>query len=100
MRVLRPHGRLVNIGGAAAATAPIESATLRGSSLQVLGYTNNELTPQLRNDALIRVVQEALAGRLTVDHEPVPLGRRDCGVDTTSGRSSGRSHRSDPGSWS
>jgi NADPH:quinone reductase len=73
MRVLRPRGRLVNIGSAAAATAPIESATLRSSSLQVRGYTNNELTPQLRNAALIRVAQEALAGRLTVEHEPAPL---------------------------
>lgn len=73
MRVLRPHGRLVNIGGAAAAAAPIESATLRSSSLQVLGYTNNDLAPQQRNDALIRVVQEAVAGRVTVDHEPIPL---------------------------
>jgi NADPH:quinone reductase-like Zn-dependent oxidoreductase len=73
LRVLRPHGRLVNIGSAAAATAPFESATLRSSSLQVLGYTNNELTPQERNDALTRVVAEALAGRLTVDHEPVQL---------------------------
>jgi NADPH:quinone reductase-like Zn-dependent oxidoreductase len=73
LRVLRPRGRLVNIGSAAAATAPMESATLRSSSLQVLGYTNNELTPQQRNDAFIRVVQEAVAGRLTVDHEAVPL---------------------------
>jgi NADPH:quinone reductase-like Zn-dependent oxidoreductase len=73
LRVLRPRGRLVNIGSAAASTARIESATLRGSSLQVLGYTNNELTPRLRNDAMVRVVEEALAGRLTVDHEPAPL---------------------------
>jgi len=41
--------------------------------LRVLGYTNNELTPQQRNDALTRVVAEAVAGRLTVDHEPVQL---------------------------
>jgi NADPH2:quinone reductase len=73
LRVLRPHGRLVNIGGAAAPAAPIESATLRSSSLRVLGYTNNELSPQQRNEALTRVVQEAMDGRLTVDHEPVPL---------------------------
>jgi NADPH:quinone reductase-like Zn-dependent oxidoreductase len=72
-RVLRPRGRLVNIGSAAAAAAPMESATLRGSSLQVLGYTNNDLTPQQRNEALTRVVQEALAGTLTVDHESVSL---------------------------
>jgi NADPH:quinone reductase len=73
MRVLRPHGRLVNIGGAAAPTATFDSATLRGSSLRVLGYTNNELDPQQRNDALLRVVAELVAGRLTVDHEAVPL---------------------------
>jgi NADPH2:quinone reductase len=63
----------VNIGSAASATASIESATLRSSSLQVLGHTKNDLSPELRNDALIRVVQEALAGRLTVEHEAVPL---------------------------
>jgi len=73
LRVLQAHGRLVNIGGAAAPTATIDSATLRGSSLRVLGYTNNELDPQQRNDALIRVVQEVVAGRLTVDHEAVSL---------------------------
>ena len=72
-RVLRPHGRLVNLGSSAAATASFESATLRSASLQVLGYTNNELTPQQRNEALGHVVQEAIAGRLTVDHERVPL---------------------------
>ena len=54
-------------------TATIDSATLRGSSLRVLGYTNNELDPQQRNDALIRVVQEVVAGRLTVDREAASL---------------------------
>ena len=73
MRVLRPHGRLVNLGSSAAATAPMESATLRSSSLRVLGYTNNDLSPQLRAEALTHVVQEAAAGRLTVDHERLPL---------------------------
>jgi NADPH:quinone reductase-like Zn-dependent oxidoreductase len=73
MRALRPHGRLVNLGGSAAPTAPMESATLRSSSLRVLGYTNNELSPQLRSEALTHVVREAAAGRLTVDHERVPL---------------------------
>jgi NADPH:quinone reductase len=73
LRVLRPRGRLVNIGAAAAPVATFDSATLRSSSLQVLGYTNNELDPQQRNDALIRVVQESVAGRLTVDHETVLL---------------------------
>jgi NADPH2:quinone reductase len=73
LRALRPHGRLVNLGSSAGETAPIDSSTLRSRSLQVLGYTNNELTPDQRRDALIRVVQEAAEGRLVVDHERVPL---------------------------
>ena len=64
LRVLRQHGRLVNLGGSAGEIAPITSSTLRGQSLRVLGYTNNELTPDQRRDALLRVVEEAAAGRL------------------------------------
>lgn len=73
LRVLRPGGRLVNLGGSAAPTAPLDSPTLRGGSLRVLGYTNNALTPQQRRDALGVVVEEAVAGRLTVAHQAVPL---------------------------
>jgi len=73
LRVLRPHGRLVNLGSSAAETSPIDSSTLRSRSLRVLGYTNNELTPEQRAGALAHVVDEVFAGRLTVAHEPVPL---------------------------
>jgi NADPH:quinone reductase-like Zn-dependent oxidoreductase len=73
LRALRPHGRLVNLGSSAAETAPIDSSTLRSRSLRVLGYTNNELTPPQRAEALTHVVDEALAGRLTVAHQRVPL---------------------------
>lgn len=72
-RALSPYGRLVNLGSSAAETAPLDSSTLRSKSLQVLGYTNNELTPAQRCEALTRVVQEAACGRLAVDHERVPL---------------------------
>lgn len=73
LRVLRPGGRLVNLGGSAAPTAPIDSATLRGGSLRVLGYTNNALTPEQRRDAFTVVAEEAAAGRLRVEHQAVPL---------------------------
>jgi len=73
LRVLRPHGRLVNLGGSAAETSPIDSSTLRSRSLRLLGYTNNDLTPEQRAGALTHVVDEVLAGRLTAAHEPVPL---------------------------
>lgn len=73
LRTLRPGGRLVNLGGAAGATAPLESATLRGGSLDVLGYTNNDLTVEQRADAIGTIAEYVRAGRLTVDHEQVPL---------------------------
>jgi NADPH2:quinone reductase len=74
LRALHPHGRLVNLGSSAAETAPLDSSTLRSRSLRVLGYTNNELTRSQRAEALAHVVDEVLAGRLTVAHHRVPLG--------------------------
>ena len=73
LRTLRPGGRLVNLGSAAGETAPLESATLRGGSLRVLGYTNNELTTDQRSEALHTIADHAAAGRLSVDYETVPL---------------------------
>ena len=73
IRVLKPTGRLVNLGGSAAPTATFDSATLRGRSLQLLGYTNNALTPEQRATALLAVVGHAVAGRMTVDYDRVAL---------------------------
>ena len=75
LRALGPGGRLVNLGGSASPTAPIDSATLRSRSLRVLGYTNNELSAEQRRDALREVVRHAAAGELRVEHEVVPLDR-------------------------
>ncbi|MEU4424013.1 zinc-binding alcohol dehydrogenase family protein [Actinoplanes sp. NPDC024001] len=73
LRVLRPGGRLVNLGGSAAPTAPFDSATLRAGSLRILGYTNNALTVAERAESLTVVAEHAAAGRLAVAHEVVPL---------------------------
>ncbi|MEV4805496.1 zinc-binding alcohol dehydrogenase family protein [Nonomuraea sp. NPDC049421] len=73
LRVLRPHGRLVNLGGSAGETSPLDSATLRSRSLRLLGYTNNELTREQRAAAVAKVAELAASGRLHVDHEAVPL---------------------------
>ncbi len=54
-------------------TAPIDSATLRGGSLRILGYTNNALSPADRSAAVARIAAHAAAGELTVAHETVPL---------------------------
>ena len=59
LRTLRHYGRLVQLGSAAAETAPIDSSTLRGRCLRLLGYTNNELTAMQRADALNTVLSYA-----------------------------------------
>jgi NADPH2:quinone reductase len=73
LRALRPHGRLVNLGSAAGETASIDSATLRSNSLDVLGYTNNDLTTEQRAAAIEVIAEHVRAGELTLDHEVVAL---------------------------
>jgi NADPH:quinone reductase-like Zn-dependent oxidoreductase len=72
-RVLAPCGRLVNIGGAMGDTAEFSSAVLRGRTASVLGYTNNGITPEQRQEALTAVTAHAAAGRLTVAAEKLSL---------------------------
>lgn len=72
-QALRPGGRWVNLGGSAGETSPITSSTLRSRSLRLSGYTNNELTPQQRAEAISVIARHAAEGALTVDHEVVPL---------------------------
>jgi NADPH:quinone reductase-like Zn-dependent oxidoreductase len=73
LRTLRSNGRLVNLGSSAGETAPFDSATLRSGTLNVLGYTNNDLTVDQRADAIGLIAEYARAGRLTLDYETVPL---------------------------
>ena len=72
-RVLAPGGRLVNLGGASGDEAVFSSSVLRGRSAEVLGYTNNALTPAQRRTALDAVLTAAATGRIAVAHETVPL---------------------------
>ena len=72
-RVLADRGRLVNLGGAAGDLAEFSSAVLRSRTVDVLGYTNNALSPDQRRQALTAVFRHAATGRLAVGHEQVPL---------------------------
>ncbi len=72
-RVLADHGRLVNLGGASGDTAEFSSAVLRSRTADVLGYTNNALTPDRRRQALEAVFRHAGTGSLAVAHEEIPL---------------------------
>jgi NADPH:quinone reductase-like Zn-dependent oxidoreductase len=71
--VLADGGRLVNLGGAAGDSATFSSATLRSSSAQILGYTNNALTAQQRRTAIEDISRHAANGDLAVAHEVHPL---------------------------
>jgi NADPH:quinone reductase-like Zn-dependent oxidoreductase len=75
LQVLGLDGRLVNLGGSMADVASYSSSVLRSRSLQILGYTNNSLSPEQRRDALTAVVEHAAAGRIRVAHETAPLHR-------------------------
>ncbi|MDT7786625.1 MAG: NADPH:quinone reductase, partial [Pseudonocardiales bacterium] len=72
-QALRPGGRWVNLGGSAGETCPVTSSTIRGRSLKLFGYTNNELNRQQRAEAISTVAHLAAQGRLAVDHEVVQL---------------------------
>jgi len=74
-RVLAAGGRLVNLGGASGDTAQFSSSVLRSRSAEVLGYTNNALTPAQRAAALDTVLGHAAAGRLGVAHDVLPMSR-------------------------
>ncbi|MFM6850764.1 MAG: zinc-binding alcohol dehydrogenase family protein [Terrabacter sp.] len=70
---LAPRGRLVNLGSSAGATATFSSAHLRSGSRMVRGYTNNDLTPEQRADALSAIGKHAADGELSVPFEVFPL---------------------------
>jgi NADPH:quinone reductase len=90
-RVLRTHGRLVNLGSSAAETCPLDSSTLRSRSLHLLGYTNNALTREQRAAAVTTVAEQAARDALTVAHEVVPLADASAAWQRQAdGRASGR----------
>jgi NADPH:quinone reductase-like Zn-dependent oxidoreductase len=68
-RSLADGGRLVNLGGASGDTATFSSATLRGSSIDVLGYTNNSLSAEQRRAALAEITRHATTGALAVAYD-------------------------------
>ena len=72
-RVLTEGGRLVNLGGASGDVAEFSSSVLRSRSAEVLGYTNNGLTPAQRSEVLSMVARQAAEGRMAVAHEVLPL---------------------------
>jgi len=72
-RASAPGARIVQMGQSASSEATLDSATVRGRGLAILGYSNFLVPRELRVRAYRRMVEEASAGRLTVEHEVLPL---------------------------
>ena len=69
-------GRAAGWGGAAHDRSEFSSATLRGRSIDILGYTNNAISAEQRADALTQVLTLAARGEVSVEHQVIPLA--DC----------------------
>jgi NADPH:quinone reductase-like Zn-dependent oxidoreductase len=90
-RVLAEGGRLVNLGGASGDVAEFSSAVLRSRTAEVLGYTNNALTPAQRAEALAAVAGHAAQGRIAVASEVVrPEAVSDAWLRQASGTAGAR----------
>lgn len=74
-RALGFEGRLVNIGSASGPFARFESATVRSRLHNIIGYTNNAVSPEQKAQALSAILAHAAAGRCTMDRERVPLAQ-------------------------
>jgi NADPH:quinone reductase len=73
LQALRTGGRLVNLGQSAGPEAVISSASVRSRMRSVLGHANQMVTPSVRRDAYLAILEHAVAGRLTVDFDVIPL---------------------------
>jgi NADPH2:quinone reductase len=73
LRVAVPGARVVNIGQSAGPEAPLRSGDVRGKQLSILGYSNLALPHDVIEREYRRLVGEALAGRVRLDVETVPL---------------------------
>lgn len=68
-------GRLVVLGQSGGQQATLDAGVVRGRALQVLGHANGVTPPDVKHAALRTMCEHAAAGRLTVEHERIPLDR-------------------------
>lgn len=73
LHALGTGGRLIQIGQSAGAEAAVPSAAVRGKLAEIRGHTNFLAPPEERAAAYAQMCEHALAGRLAVDVERLPL---------------------------
>lgn len=65
--------RIVHVGQSAGPSASFASADVRGKQLEVYGFSNFAVPPELLAEHYQRLVGHAVAGEIRLDVEPVPL---------------------------
>lgn len=73
IEALAVGGRLVQLGQSAGAEVTLPSASIRGRQLEILGYLNFLVPADERWAAYRALVEHAVAGRLQLEIERVPL---------------------------
>src|SRR5579884_2669485 len=73
LRFARPHARIVHLGQAAGAEAPLRSADVRGKELAILGHSNFALTKEERDRAYLELLDHLAAGRMTLEYQTFSL---------------------------
>ena len=69
------HARIVHVGQAAGAEAPLRSADVRGKELRILGHSNFVLPPEQRAQAYRELLEQVGRGAISIDVETFPLDR-------------------------
>lgn len=75
LAVAAPGARIAHVGQSAGPTATVVSGLVRGKQLQILGYTNFAVPLDAVEKGYTDLVAHAVAGRLHLDIEAVPLDR-------------------------
>jgi NADPH2:quinone reductase len=70
---VKRYGRVVNMGQSAGAEAPLTSAAVRNTPLDLLGHTNYQVTEERKAAAYAELAGHAVAGRLRVEIERLRL---------------------------
>ena len=73
LRYAQRHARIVHVGQAAGATAPLKSADVRGKELTILGHSNFALTKEEHDRAYLELLDRLVSGRLTLEYETFTL---------------------------
>jgi NADPH:quinone reductase-like Zn-dependent oxidoreductase len=75
LTVVAPGARIAHLGQSAAPAITLPSGFVRGKQLQILGYSNFAVPLDALANGYAEVIGHAVAGRLHLDAEAVPLDR-------------------------